>query len=87
MWQGDELGGNIFPLGDDNFDDNGEQDSNYGNEDEDSHRNKYYDDDDDDDDDDDCNYHEDDDGDRRDGAIPVYYWEQTRSVCFPSQTC
>ena len=48
MWQGDELGGNIFPLGDDNFDDNGEQDSNYGNEDDDSHRNKYYDDDDDD---------------------------------------
>ena len=70
------MGGNIFPLGDDNFDDNGEQDSNYGNEDDESHRNKYY------DDDDDCNYHEDDDGDRRDGAIPVYYWEQTRVFVF-----
>ena len=31
------MGGNIFPLGDDNFDDNGEQDSNYSNEDDDSH--------------------------------------------------
>ena len=41
----------------------------------------------DDDGDDYCNCHDDDDGDRRDGAIPVYYWEQTRSVCFPSQTC
>ena len=79
MWQGDELGGNIFPWGDDNFDDNGEKDSDYDNEDDDSHGSKYY--------DDDCNCHDDDDGDRRDGAIPVYYWEQTRSVCFPSQTC
>ena len=82
MWQGDELGGNIFPWGDDNFEDNGEQ-SDYGNRDDDSHRSKYF----DDDDDDYCNCHDDDDGDRRDGAIPVYYWEQTRSVCFPSQTC
>ena len=22
-----------------------------------------------------------------DHAISVYYWEQTRGVCFPSQTC
>ena len=54
-----------------------------GNRDDDSHRSKYN----GDDDDDYCNCHDDDDGDRRDGAIPVYYWEQTRSVCFPSQTC